>query len=166
MKNILGSLSLVALFLISSCGYSTMSNSSGNKKNRETSTSKIYFEDAKYQKVLDMAEAEQKPVFLDFYTDWCAPCRWLEKDAFHNEAAAKYFNANLISLKVNAEKGEGVDLAQKFKITAYPTVIYLKPNGQEISRHIGMTTASKLVGMARKSVKLIEEENAEKETSK
>jgi thiol:disulfide interchange protein len=163
MKNIsMLTFSLLSILVIASCGYSTMGGGGANRQDRTSSPSKIFFESSKYEKVLAMAEAEQKPVFLDFYTDWCAPCRWLDRDVFATENAAKYFNKNVINLKVNAEKGEGIELAQKFNIQSYPNLIFLKPNGTEISRHVGMTTSNRLVGMGRKSVKVITQENEEK----
>ena len=150
--------SLVTLIILSSCGYTGKIGGGSSSKQRKSSTSKIYFEDAKMEKVQNLAVEEIKPIFLDFYTDWCAPCKWLEKDAFETEAAASYFNKNLVNKKINAEKGEGIELAQKHSVRAYPTIIFLRPNGQEISRHVGMTTASSLVSMAKKAVLIMENE--------
>ncbi len=147
---------MMAFLIFQSCGGGYLG--SGSSKNRESSTSAIYFEEVKYEKVMAMALEEQKPVFIDFYTDWCAPCKWMEKDAFQNESAAKYFNKNVISIKLNAEEGEGVKLAQQFNIKAVPTLIYLKPDGQEISRHIGQASAANIISMAKKAVKLLKDE--------
>jgi thiol:disulfide interchange protein len=149
--------SLVTIIYLSGCIPSGEMGDYSSRK-RETSTSKIYFEDTKMDKIKEVATGELKPIFLDFYTDWCAPCRWLEKDVFEEETTAKYFNANLINKKVNAEKGEGVELAQQHAIKAYPTMIFLHPNGSEISRHVGMITASDLIAMAKKAVELLEAE--------
>lgn len=162
MKKQIVYLGLMSLFLFYSCGFSVGGGGRGSSKKRANTKYKIYFEQAKYEKVLSLATEEQKPIFLDFYTDWCAPCRWLEKDAFENESAARYFNKNLVSLKINAEKGEGVELAQQFKVRAFPTLIYLKPNGQEISRHVGLTSANHIISMAKKSVKVIDDINKAK----
>jgi thiol:disulfide interchange protein len=158
--------SLVTVIILSSCGYSGALGGSSTSKKRSSSTSKIYFEDAKMEKVQGLAVDEIKPIFIDFYTDWCAPCKWLEKDAFETELAASYFNKNLVNKKINAEKGEGIELAQKHSVRAFPTMIFLRPNGQEISRHVGMTTASDLVVMAKKAVQVLETERRAAEAKK
>ena len=158
---------LVTILLFSACGGSSFIGTGGSSsKERESSTASIYFEDAKWEQIQGMATKELKPIFLDFYTDWCAPCRWLEQDAFQTEIAARYFNKNLVSKKVNAEKGEGIDLAQEHHIKAYPTVIFLRPNGTELSRHVGMTSASNLVYMAKKAVQQLEVERLAAEKKK
>lgn len=164
MKRILFSLAVMAL-IFQSCGGSFF-NGSSSARNREASTSAIYFETTKYEKVLAMAQEEQKPVFVDFYTDWCAPCKWMDKDAFQNESAARYFNKNMISIKLNAEEGEGVELSEKFNIKAVPTLIYLRPNGTEIERHIGQASASSIISMAKKAVKTLKDEMKEAEKGK
>ncbi len=159
-------ISLVTIIILSSCGYSGAIGGNSSSKKRASSTSKIYFEDTKMEKIQGLAVEEVKPIFIDFYTDWCAPCKWLEKDAFETELAASYFNKNLVNKKVNAEKGEGIELAQQHSVRAYPTMIFLRPNGQEISRHVGMTTASNLVSMAKKAVQLLEAERKAAEAKK
>jgi thiol:disulfide interchange protein len=158
--------SLVTIIILSSCGYSGAIGGNSSSKRRTASTSKIYFESTKMEKVQTLAIEEIKPIFIDFYTDWCAPCKWLERDAFETEAAASYFNKNLVNIKINAEKGEGIELAQKHSVRAYPTIIFLRPNGQEISRHVGMTTASSLVSMAKKAVLVMANEKKAAEAKK
>ena len=61
-------------------------------------------------------------VFVDFYTDWCGPCKVMAKDVFPQKQVGDYFNAKFVCLKLNAEK-EGRELAKRFKVTAYPTFI-------------------------------------------
>ena len=51
--------------------------------------------------VVDKAEAENKLVFLDIYTDWCLPCKIMEEEVFTNEPLGEFFNDNFISYKVN-----------------------------------------------------------------
>lgn len=59
---------------------------------------------------LDEALAAQKkdakPIFMDVYTDWCGPCKMLDKNTFHDKAVVQYINANYYAVKFNAE-GDG-----------------------------------------------------------
>ena len=75
------------------------------------------------------AKAENKLVFIDFYTEWCGPCRMMANNIFPQKAVGDYFNEKFVCLKIDAEKGEGVELAKRFKVTAYPTFIVLDAHG-------------------------------------
>ena len=44
-----------------------------------------------------------KPIFMDVYTDWCGPCKMLDKNTFHDPAVVKYISDNYYAVKFNAE---------------------------------------------------------------
>lgn len=71
-----------------------------------------------------------KPVLLDFYADWCAPCRMmgLEMDAFEAE------NDSVKVCKLNVD--ESGELAATFGVISIPTVVLFK-NGKEVTRFVG-----------------------------
>jgi thiol:disulfide interchange protein len=98
---------------------------------------------------IERAKEAGKPVFLDFYTSWCGPCRVMDRDVFTNGDLAAFFNKWYLNLKIDAEKGEGVALAKRFGISGYPTLLFLGTNGKETKRVVGITTASKLMKMGK-----------------
>lgn len=87
---------------------------------------------------LALAKAEKKPVFLDFYADWCAPCKVMEDGVFHDYDVAEFMNKNVINLKINIEKGRGAALKEKMYVSSLPTSLFLDPNGNEIARKEGL----------------------------
>ena len=80
------------------------------------------------------AKAEKKPVFIDFYADWCAPCKVLEESVFRDYDVADYMNQNVISIRVNIEKGKGAALKEQMYVRVLPTLLFLDSNGDEIAR--------------------------------
>ena len=80
------------------------------------------------------AKAEKKPIFLDFYADWCAPCKVLEESVFRDEDVAEYMNKNVINVRINIEKGQGASLKEQMYVRVLPTLLFLDPNGDEIAR--------------------------------
>jgi thiol-disulfide isomerase/thioredoxin len=88
-------------------------------------------------KALETAKKENKIVMIDFFTDWCTPCKILDKMVWQDEEAAKEISKlNIIPMKLDAEK-EGLENAKKYKITAYPTIIFIDKNGDEVGRKVG-----------------------------
>lgn len=78
------------------------------------------FRTISYQEALAAAKAEGKPVFIDFYTSWCGPCKMMAREVFPQQKVGDYFNQNFVCIKLDAEK-EGREAAKKFGVTAYPT---------------------------------------------
>ncbi|MEY3443377.1 MAG: hypothetical protein RLZZ519_1658 [Bacteroidota bacterium] len=87
--------------------------------------SEIQFEQSAFTEVLAKAKSENKLVFLDAYTSWCGPCKWMAKNAFTDPETAAFFNTNFVNVTVDMEKGEGVDIAKQYGVTAYPTLLFL-----------------------------------------
>lgn len=89
------------------------------------------------EEVLAKAKTENKRIFMDFYTDWCGPCKAIAKYVFPEAEAGDYFNARFVSIKVDAEKGTGVELAERFDVHSYPTFIILDSDGETLARWTG-----------------------------
>lgn len=66
---------------------------------------------------MDEALAAQKkkarPIFMDVYTDWCGPCKMLDKNTFHDPKVVEFINANYYAVKFNAEGNSEVNYKGK-----------------------------------------------------
>ena len=81
-----------------------------------------------------LAIQQQRLLLLHFYTDWCPPCRKLERDVFPRPEVIKIINANFVAAKINADRFK--DVAQQLKVEAFPTDVILDPQGQEVFRGV------------------------------
>ena len=97
----------------------------------------ITFEHGSWAEIIAKATKENKSVFVDAYTTWCGPCKWLAKNVFTNDTVADFFNTNFICAKIDMEKDEGIELAKKWKVQAYPTLLYFDSKGEPIHRACG-----------------------------
>ena len=101
---------------------------------------------------LEKAKVEKKAVFIDFYTTWCMPCKMMDESVFKDWDVSEYMAENVVSVKVNAEKGRGIDLKSQFYVAAYPTFIFLNPNGVELARKEGSSSIADFKKMAKTAV--------------
>ena len=116
----------------------------------------IKFFTGSWKDVLAEAKRQNKPVFVDIFTTWCGPCKMMAKEAFPNAKVGEKFNANFISYQIDAEKGEGIEVARKYAVDAYPTSLYVSASGELIHRAIGyggikgmLDEADKAIGAAK-----------------
>ncbi|HVK48467.1 MAG TPA: thioredoxin family protein [Pseudobacter sp.] len=112
----------VMLLLISSITLSAQENNT------------IQFTNGTFNEALQAAAKSGKLVFVDCYTSWCAPCKWMEKNVFVNDTIHQYFNKQFINFKVDMEKGEGVSLRERYKVTSFPTYLFVDAKGNQVHR--------------------------------
>jgi thiol:disulfide interchange protein DsbD len=86
------------------------------------------------ERLLAEAQRLKKPVILDFYADWCAPCRELDEITFHNPEIVKQAKKDFITIKVDlTRRGNPVneDLLRQYNVKGVPTVVFLDRRGKE-----------------------------------
>jgi len=75
-----------------------------------------------------------KPVIIDFYADWCAPCRELDQITFHHPDIVKLSQEEFVMVKVDLTKKDRQSydhLLSKYKVKGVPTVVFLDTSGRE-----------------------------------
>jgi thioredoxin-related protein len=97
----------------------------------------IKFEESNFTAVLAKAKKENKLVFVDAYTTWCGPCKMMVKNIFPLKSVGDYYNANFVNAKIDMEKGEGLALAKKYDVKAYPTYLFVNGDGELVHRTLG-----------------------------
>ena len=110
---------------------------------------------------LEAQKENPKPIFIDFYTSWCGPCKMLDEKVFSDSHTAAHLNRFFYPVKFNGEGNEEInflnktfknpkydpnkakvrnsrhELNAKLKITGYPTLLVIDANGKEMHRIVG-----------------------------
>jgi len=107
-----------------------------------------------FDQALKEAVKKKKIVFVDAYTSWCGPCKMMNNSTFKDKAAGEYFNANLISMKIDMEKEEGPAFAMKYGVRAYPTLLFINPKGEVVHKVLGYRDGAVLMEEAKKALAL------------
>ena len=105
-------------------------------------------QDPSLSTTFDQANASGKFIFIDFYTDYCPPCKLMDREVFSNPELASYLNKHFINVKINAGKQKGANLASIYNVKAYPTLIFTDSHGNMIMKKEGGTSVTALRSMA------------------
>lgn len=97
----------------------------------------VNFEHLTFDEALVKAKAENKLIFMDGYTSWCGPCKYMSEKVFTQEKPGRIFNPKFICVKFDMEKGEGPALAKRFEVKAYPTFLIIRPDGSVQHKIVG-----------------------------
>lgn len=105
----------------------------------------INFEKGAWKDVTEKSQLSDRLIFVDAFTTWCGPCKWMSKNVFTNDTVGKFFNANFINYKYDMEKGDGLIFAKNYQVSAYPTLLFLNPKGEIVHRVCGAMKAQDLI---------------------
>ncbi len=94
------------------------------------------------EQAFQQAQNTGKLVFVDCYTDWCSWCKKLDQETF-TDPRFQELSTNFVLLKVNGDKEPA--FCTKYSVRAYPTMLFLKPNGDEVRRIKGFLNADALI---------------------
>lgn len=86
------------------------------------------------EQILQEAIVQKKPIIIDFYAEWCTPCREFEEIIFHHPEVVKQSAADFIMIKVDVTKGGNPfheQLLKRYDIKGVPTIVFLDAQGTE-----------------------------------
>jgi thioredoxin-related protein len=109
---------------------------------------------------MEAQKAEPKKIFMDVYTDWCGPCKLLDKNTFQNPDVSSYISEHYYAVKFNAEGQEEINFfdqtftnpnydpnrkgrnathqfTQFLGVKGYPTMVFFSENGDPIMPVVG-----------------------------
>jgi len=93
------------------------------------------FVDLSFEQALDRARETDRALFIDFFTTWCGPCKRLDKETWTDETVRAWLGDRTVPIKIDAEAQE--QLADRYEVKGYPTLIFIDGEGEEIERLIG-----------------------------
>ena len=98
----------------------------------------VHFHDLSFDEALELAAAEAKAVFVDFFTTWCAPCKEMDETTFKDPDVAAWLAENTVALKVDAEANETNEaLAGRYGVRSFPNYVFISSNGDLMDRITG-----------------------------
>lgn len=118
----------------------------------------IHFEkDLSWEQVLEQANKEDKLIFADCYTTWCAPCKQMDKETFSDSAVGVFYNEHFVSIKVQMDQTKkdsdwtkawyphADEWHKKYKVNSYPTYLVFDKNGTVVNRSGSYQPAEKFL---------------------
>lgn len=100
------------------------------------------------QEGLNIAAMTNKPIAINFYTNWCGACKWMDANTFTNpevQLAAQ----NFVAVKIDADRFP--EVADHYGVRAYPTTVWTDSRGNERHRERGGIQPARFVWATQKS---------------
>lgn len=117
-----------------------------------------------WQQVKEKAKKENKYLFVDCFTTWCGPCKYMTSTIFPQEKVGDFFNKNFVNVKVQFDKtkndseevkswyADAEAMSKEYNVRAYPTFLIFSPQGELVHRIVGGGDADGFIAKAQKAL--------------
>jgi len=97
---------------------------------------------------LQKAEAENKPIMIDFMATWCPPCKAMEDSTF-NQSAIIERSLHFVTLRIDVDKQPEVaktykSNAQKYGGIGIPNILFMTPDQKTVAHPIGYLSPERM----------------------
>jgi thioredoxin-like negative regulator of GroEL len=100
--------------------------------------------DADIERAFVIARAENKPVLLYWGAKWCPPCNQLKATLFNRHDFIER-SKSLVPVEIDGDRPGAQKLGSRFKVSGYPTMVLVRPDGAEITRLPGEADAPQVL---------------------
>lgn len=118
---------VASLVVVAGCGPGAGDGGSDSSGGPRTRAEKGIPWGENLDQALATAKKENRPVLVDFYTDWCGYCKKLDQNTFVDKEVVE-LASKAIPVKVNGERQPGI--AAQYRVNAFPMVLILNPEGE------------------------------------
>lgn len=112
----------------------------------------INFIENDYKSALEKAKSSKKPIFVMVYATWCPHCNKMKSTVLKNPAVVDFFNTNYINVMMDGESETGKDFMKKFRVTSFPTFLYLSDTEIHLYSTGGEFTADEFILESKKAL--------------
>jgi thioredoxin:protein disulfide reductase len=144
VRNIVGILFFIAALYAVATGVQSELEKMGSSAAKNVAAGSIQWT-AYSQEKLDQALLDKKPMFLDFYADWCMPCKELDEKTFSDPDVVRR-SSRFVMFKIDLTTSNDVQanaLKKHYLVRGVPTLVFLSPDGREIQELRGTGFESK-----------------------
>ncbi len=101
-----------------------------------------------FASAVEQAKAKNQLVMVKFYADWCGPCHELEETTLSDPDVVQRMG-QLSAFKADVDSPAGAKLAEKYKVSGIPAVVFMKPDGAELARFVGVVSVPEFLGFVK-----------------
>ena len=101
-----------------------------------------------YKDLAQASEAAQKtnrPMMIDFWADWCSPCKVMDSEVYKNPELVDAFNKKMVGVRIHFDLQP--DMVKKFDVPALPYLIFTDSYGMELMHQRGVIEAGDLTAV-------------------
>jgi len=98
-----------------------------------------------YDDALKQARQQKKSVVLDMSASWCGFCRRMAREVYPSQEFIDYSSRHVFMRIFTDTDPQGEQLAEKYGIAGFPTILVLDPNGKELGRVVGFRPSARLI---------------------
>ena len=125
----------------------------------------IHFEHGlSWDEAVAKAKSEHKYIFMDCFTTWCGPCKYMSQVIFTKDSVGEFFNSRFVSVKAQLDTTAGDNeevkswyttshnIAVTYKVNVYPTFLFFDENGNPVHRMAGGGEAEEFIERSSKAL--------------
>ncbi|MBV6643461.1 MAG: DUF255 domain-containing protein [Cyclobacteriaceae bacterium] len=112
----------------------------------------MQFQDLEWSEALKKAKSENKLIFLNGMAQWSQPCKLMDEYTFSDTEVGEYYNKNFINLSIDMEAFPGSELAERYQVYLYPTLLFINGDGVVVHRGCGAMESAALIDLGQRAL--------------